>query len=373
MSFFSILVPSRGGEDYISNVLKSVLDQDFNDYEIIVGDNNNSEKFKTIVQSFNSNKIKIVSSEKTLQVAESWSNCLNKSKGKYIVTLGDDDCLLPGGLFKIKSLLDKFKDPDCLSVNGVGFYEKGSTKDIIQSSYKRKFWEYKKSYLSNIFLSKLDKEVIIKEFFSFNNLLPLNMQPHIFSKEISMSVEGGLFKPPSPDSYALYSMLNKDKKWAISDEKVFAIGLSKKSFGHYWHNQKIDAGIKFLGSSLDGDFLPGSKLNDYLYTVLKNLKKNQKSFNKYKIQRSPYVVRQFFVSFESSLLNRDFKYIFEFIKSIKLMDIFRLFKGLLMLKFYIYGLTRIFRSLKKEKLLTKDLVSLEKEMNIYDFSRKNYF
>ena len=37
-AFFSILIPSKGGENYIENVLKSVLDQEFSDYEIIIGE-----------------------------------------------------------------------------------------------------------------------------------------------------------------------------------------------------------------------------------------------------------------------------------------------------------------------------------------------
>ena len=51
-AFFSILIPSKGGENYIENVLKSVLDQEFSDYEIIIGDNNNNDKFKIVIINF---------------------------------------------------------------------------------------------------------------------------------------------------------------------------------------------------------------------------------------------------------------------------------------------------------------------------------
>ena len=48
---FSILIPSKNGEKYIRNVILSVLDQDYKNYEIIVGDNNNSSNFKKILKN----------------------------------------------------------------------------------------------------------------------------------------------------------------------------------------------------------------------------------------------------------------------------------------------------------------------------------
>ena len=43
---YSILIPSKNREKYIRNVILSVLDQDYKNYEIIVGDNNNNSNFK---------------------------------------------------------------------------------------------------------------------------------------------------------------------------------------------------------------------------------------------------------------------------------------------------------------------------------------
>ena len=48
---FSILIPSKNGENYIENCIKSVIDQDFEDYEIIIGDNNNNKFLKMFYQN----------------------------------------------------------------------------------------------------------------------------------------------------------------------------------------------------------------------------------------------------------------------------------------------------------------------------------
>ena len=75
--FFSILVPSKNGEDYIGNVIKSILDQTFKNYEIIIGDNNNNVRFKKVINQFLPNKkIIYISHSSDLDVASSWNSCL---------------------------------------------------------------------------------------------------------------------------------------------------------------------------------------------------------------------------------------------------------------------------------------------------------
>ena len=117
-AFFSILIPSKGGENYIENVLKSVLDQEFSDYEIIIGDNNNNDEFKIVIDKFLPNpKIKIVKQTKTIDVTSSWNACLNNACGRYIIMLGDDDCILKNSLKKIYEILSSNNFPEVLTTS----------------------------------------------------------------------------------------------------------------------------------------------------------------------------------------------------------------------------------------------------------------
>ena len=371
MTFFSILLPSRKGENYIENVIKSILDQDFTDYEIIIGDNNNTDVFIEKIKKFNNKKIKIYRSNITLEVAKSWSNCLNNSSGKYIITLGDDDCLLCDGLKTIYKLLKNNNFPDCLSVNGIAFYESQSALEFKNTAYKPQFWEYKKSFLKKGYINDNEKRKIVKELFSFKNLLPLNMQPHIFSKDISNLVSNGIFQPSAPDAYAICSLLMKSKKWCISDKKVFAIGMSKKSFGFFYHNNKITEGKQFLGSELEGNFVPGSVLNDYLYTTLNNLKTLQSEvFKDYRINRSAYLSRQFFVSVEKFIKEKNFFYLRNYFIQLRKKEILKLILGLLDLSLYYKGMQRLLYAIIKKNFNFQKTVILKKKINIYDFTRQ---
>jgi glycosyltransferase involved in cell wall biosynthesis len=371
MTFFSILLPSKNGEQYIENVIKSILDQDFTDYEIIIGDNNNTNRFIEKIKKFNNKKIKIFRSNITLEVAKSWSNCLNNSSGKYIITLGDDDCLLFDGLNSIYKLLNNYNFPDCLSVNGIGFYESQSSLEFKNTAYKPQFWDYKKNFLDKGYINDNEKKKIIKGLFSFKNLLPLNMQPHIFTKDISNLVSNGLFQPSAPDTYAICSLLMKSKKWCISDKKVFAIGMSRKSFGYFYHNNKISEGKQFLGSELAGDFITGSVLNDYLYTTLNNLKTLQPEiFKDYKINRSAYLSRQFFVSVEKCIKEKTLFYLKSYLTQLKKKEILKVILGLLDFSLYCKGMKRLLYILIKKDFNFQKIKVLDEKINIYDFTRK---
>ena len=102
---FSILIPSKNGEKDIDGCINSVLDQKFDSFELIIGDNNNNEKFKNIISKYNKHEnIKIITHKIDVPVTDNWQSCLDVSIGDYIIMLGDDDGLLPNSLEDIFSL-----------------------------------------------------------------------------------------------------------------------------------------------------------------------------------------------------------------------------------------------------------------------------
>ena len=101
--FFSIIIPVYNSQKYFSKCLKSVISQNFNNYEIIIIDDASKDKSKKIYKSYskNSSKIKIIKNKKNLGVSISRNKGIKKSSGKYIIFLDSDDVLLAGCLKKI--------------------------------------------------------------------------------------------------------------------------------------------------------------------------------------------------------------------------------------------------------------------------------
>lgn len=95
MCAVSVVIPVLNGEKTLRNCLQSVINQDYEDYEIVVVNNNSQDNTAKIIDEFRarSNKIKIVFETKRTRGAARRKGELN-SKGK-IILMTDADCVVP--------------------------------------------------------------------------------------------------------------------------------------------------------------------------------------------------------------------------------------------------------------------------------------
>ena len=101
--FFSIIIPVYNSQKYLTTCLKSILKQDFNNYQIIIINDSSNDRSKKICNDFKkiSPKIKIIENKKNLGVSVSRNKGIKISRGKYIIFLDSDDILIPGSLKKL--------------------------------------------------------------------------------------------------------------------------------------------------------------------------------------------------------------------------------------------------------------------------------
>ena len=76
--------------DYLRSTLKSVQDQTFSDFEVIVSDNDPEQSGRQIVESFDS-RFKYFPNDENLGMKKSFNKSLERSIGEYIVMIADDD------------------------------------------------------------------------------------------------------------------------------------------------------------------------------------------------------------------------------------------------------------------------------------------
>lgn len=95
---FSIVMPTRNRGVLLQNALQTALGQTFDDYEVIVCDNNSSDKTREIVGRFKHPRLSYFRSEKTLSMPDNWEYAWSHANGKYVLYLCDDDAYLPNTL-----------------------------------------------------------------------------------------------------------------------------------------------------------------------------------------------------------------------------------------------------------------------------------
>ncbi|HEY6144125.1 MAG TPA: glycosyltransferase family 2 protein [Flavobacterium sp.] len=110
MTFFSVVIPLYNKADHIENTIKSVLNQTFTDYEIIVINDESTDESETIVLGFNDKRI-LLYSQKNQGVSVARNLGIEKSKGKLVAFLDADDYWFPNHLEELANLYHNF--PDC--------------------------------------------------------------------------------------------------------------------------------------------------------------------------------------------------------------------------------------------------------------------
>src|ERR1700742_1348266 len=104
---FSVLLPTRNRLKYLKYAVSSVLRQDYDNWEIIISDNDSYENIAEYVASLNDARIKYFRTEKFVSVTDNWNNSMNLSTGDYVIMLGDDDILLKNYFSKMAELLSQ--------------------------------------------------------------------------------------------------------------------------------------------------------------------------------------------------------------------------------------------------------------------------
>ena len=101
----SVVIPTRCRPETLKASLKSAVNQDFDDYEIVVSDNISGDQTEEIVKSFDSDKIRYINPGKRLSMCDNWEFALSHVRGEYVIFIGDDDAVMPGGLKKLAQFI----------------------------------------------------------------------------------------------------------------------------------------------------------------------------------------------------------------------------------------------------------------------------
>lgn len=120
--FFSIVVPCYNREKYIFECLESVLNQEFNDFELIVVDDGSCDSTVSIVDSFKDKRIRLIRIEHAGGPTARSVGILAAS-GDFVIALGSDDVFLPGALERIAGTIKEFPTYDVYYGDLEIFYE----------------------------------------------------------------------------------------------------------------------------------------------------------------------------------------------------------------------------------------------------------
>ena len=86
--FFSIIIPTKDRPFLLEIAINSVLRQSFEDFEIVIVDNNNNDDTLKVIKEYSDVRIKYFKTGE-LNMPDNWEVAFDKTQGKYITVLTD--------------------------------------------------------------------------------------------------------------------------------------------------------------------------------------------------------------------------------------------------------------------------------------------
>jgi glycosyltransferase involved in cell wall biosynthesis len=102
----SVIIVTYNRPEMLKDAIQSVLNQTYQDFELLVVDNGVDIPAKNIVESFNDERIKYIANDKNTDCAGGKNVGIKNAKGEFISILDDDDTWYPE---KLQLQIDAFK------------------------------------------------------------------------------------------------------------------------------------------------------------------------------------------------------------------------------------------------------------------------
>ena len=127
MPMFSVCLPTYNRGYCLANAIQSVLDQDFDDYELLICDDASTDNTRAIIQSFDDRRIRTHFWPERGGIYANHNRCIGDALGPWVVFLHSDDQLVPSALASYAQLITQFP-------NAALFYPRNSMHAMIADS-----------------------------------------------------------------------------------------------------------------------------------------------------------------------------------------------------------------------------------------------
>ena len=108
--FISVIVNCHNGEKYLVHCIKSILNQNYKNFEIIFWDNCSTDSSKKIINGFKDKRLKKFYSKKFQKLYVARNLAIKKSSGRYLTFLDVDDIWKKNKLLEQVKVLKKNKN-----------------------------------------------------------------------------------------------------------------------------------------------------------------------------------------------------------------------------------------------------------------------
>ncbi len=178
MKSISVLTSTMNRADYLERVYLSLLNQNFNDFEWIIGDDGSTDSTIAVLKKLKKNApfdIKILSASVRIGKSTIDNKMIEWSEGKYIIFCDSDDWLEPDALFKFYESTKKFPNENtigCFALQKNNLLKKEYFRDDIPNPIRLIDLFYKEKPKQDLVMMTKSDYLKKNKFFECDFLIP---------------------------------------------------------------------------------------------------------------------------------------------------------------------------------------------------------
>lgn len=141
MIFVTIGIPTYNVGRFIGQTLKSVLQQTYTDFELIITDDGSTDNTVDEIKKFNDPRIKLIVDGENHGISYRLNQQIDLAKGKYFVRMDGDDLMFPDRVEKEVTYLERHPEVDVVGAGAVIIDDENNIIGIRQNTIKCKIPE----------------------------------------------------------------------------------------------------------------------------------------------------------------------------------------------------------------------------------------
>jgi len=138
---FSVVIPTFNRKHLLSRSVKSVLNQTFQNFELIIVDDGSTDNTEELVKEFNDNRIKYIRHSENKGVSTARNTGIKNANGTLIAFLDSDDEYLPAFLEETRNYLFHTSEEYGFSWTGTIKIKRADDMDITEEIIKKAIWK----------------------------------------------------------------------------------------------------------------------------------------------------------------------------------------------------------------------------------------
>jgi glycosyltransferase involved in cell wall biosynthesis len=233
--FFSIVIPTHNRPECLMDALKTIMDQDYSHWEVVIFDNASEQPIAPLVEKLKDQRIRCERSDEKLWVTESWNKAVSMARGDYITFIGDDDGLCPHFFQNTLKIIKKVPllDLVCSSIYSVIFSD-ASTGQIGSTRLLSLPYPFLKGENDTFYpLHKHEALQILHQWLKNSPTIYFAMPAFTIKRSLLQKIQrnGQVFHSNFPDYYFAGMAFAEAEKIVLSPQPLAFQGVSPRSVG----------------------------------------------------------------------------------------------------------------------------------------------